>query len=49
MPLMLRSVQAPKYCWFGPGVFPEALGVDLLCLGLFTVRMLISPPSDGCY
>lgn len=33
--------------WARPGVFSEMLGVDLSCLGLFTVRMFISPPSDG--
>lgn len=47
VPLMLSLVQVPKCYWSGRGISPEVLRVDLSCLGLFIVRVFVSPPSDG--
>lgn len=48
VPLILGLVQVPKCYWSGPpGISSELLRAGLLCLGLFSVRVFISPPLDG--
>lgn len=44
---MLSLVQVSICYSSGPSVSPEVLRVDLLCSGVFSVRVFILPPSDG--
>lgn len=46
-PVPLSLVQVPKCYLSGPGISPDVLRVNLLCLGLFSVRVFVSPPSHG--